>query len=339
MTGSCTASLLAWSCVIASLGAPPARAGDRTCPTMIVEADAGIRARWPDAPGDIRAAFDDHDNVDPCARVQLTLSGGSIAVKVILPDGRSAARTVFQRQDVVPTLQALLLVPRSPAAATPPALQPATPPARMMDARAVPAAASPVLAARRAPVALPADGPASRLAIEFSIVAGARIGDGQTGRGFGAQSLLDIAGWLVGFEGRLDAYQPMDGGPSTGALGLALLGGRRFRFGTRALDLVGGPAVAHEGGSMSVAQRAPSAPVLVMERRAENLPRLRLGARLNFGARSVFRTFVGVDGDFGRQGDDVEAPINVSAGRLPIDPGRLPAWTVGLVLGATVGSL
>jgi hypothetical protein len=342
MTGPCAASLLAWSCVVAAFGAAPARAGDRTCPAMVVEADAGILARWPDAPGEIRAAFDDHDDVDACARVQLTLSGGSIAVKVVLPDGRSAARTVSQRQDVVPTLQALLLVPRRPATARPPALQPsrpATPPARMMDAPKVPAATASVLAVRRAPVALPADGPVSRLAIEFSIVAGACIGDGQAGGGFGAQSLLDIAGWLVGFEGRLDAYQPMDGGPSAGALGLALLGGRRFRFGTRALDLVAGPAVAHEGGSMSVSQRAPSAPVLVMERRAENLPRLRLGARLNFGARSVFRTFVGLDGDFGRQGDDVEAPANLSAGRPPIDLGRLPAWTVGLVLGATVGSL
>jgi hypothetical protein len=339
------ASLSALSGVIAALAAAPAVAADRPCPPMVVEADAGIRARWPDARRDIRAAFDDRDDIDTCARIELTLTGGAIAVKVALPDGRSATRTVLLRQDVVTTLQALLLVPRPPAPVTPATpvapepSRPLTPPARTVGAREVPAPASSVLAARRAPVSLPVDGPGGGLAVELSIGVGARIGDGQTGGGFAVLSFLDLAGWLVGFEGRVDSYQPMTGGPAAGALGLALLGGRRFRFGTLALDLVGGPAIVHEGGSMSVSQRAPGEPVLVMERRDENLPRLRLGARLNFRARSVFRTFVGLDGDFGEQRDDVNVQVNAPAGRLPIDQGRLPAWTLGLVLGATVGTL
>jgi hypothetical protein len=341
----CTASLPALSGAVALLGAAPARAADRTCPPMVVQADAAIRARWPDVPAAIRAAFADRADVDACARVELSLAGRAIAIKVVLPDGRSAARTAPQKQDVVPTLQALLLVPRRPSPPAPVAPSapapplPALPSPRTVGARDPRVPASSELVARRAPVSLPADGPARGLAVELSIAAGARFGDGQTGAGFAALSFLDISGWLLGFEARVDGYQPVAGGESARALGLALLGGRRFRFGTLALDLIGGPAVAHEGGSMSATQHAPSEPVIVMREREENAFRLRFGARLNFRARSVFRTFVGLDGDVGQSRSDVDVVINSAPGYLPGDQGRMPGWTLGLSIGATVGTL
>jgi hypothetical protein len=57
--------------------------------------------------------------------------------------------------------------------------------------------------------------------------------------------------------------------------------------------------------------------------------RLLLGARLGFSPRSVFRTFVGIDGEVGptqASNDDVSASA------------RLPSFSVGLALGATVGT-
>ena len=42
------------------------------------------------------------------------------------------------------------------------------------------------------------------------------------------------------------------------------------------------------------------------------------------------RTFVGVDGEFGQR----RAP----GAELPLDAPRLPRWTVGITLGATVGT-
>jgi hypothetical protein len=56
---------------------------------------------------------------------------------------------------------------------------------------------------------------------------------------------------------------------------------------------------------------------------------LLLGARFGFSPRSVFRTFVGVDGAVGPRRVDNDAN-SASA--------RLPAFSLGLALGATVGT-
>jgi hypothetical protein len=59
--------------------------------------------------------------------------------------------------------------------------------------------------------------------------------------------------------------------------------------------------------------------------------RLRLGGRLTFRARSMVRTFVGVDGEVGEVGPIGPAPFGETHG--------LPAWIFGLAVGATVGTL
>jgi len=318
------------------LAAPAARAGDPACPGIAIEADAGVGARWPGMPERLRAAFDGREDVDGCARVKLTRQRASIAVEVILPDGRFAARSVAGPEDLVPTLEALLLVPElpPPAEAAP---QPPTAPAAAVAATApAPATRSPVASARVSPAAAdrgaPAESPAGQEAsgvrVELSLGTAARIGDGQAGGGVAARSLVEIAGWLAGFEGRIDGYQGVSGAAPTGALELALLAGRRLRLGTLALDLIAGGGLALQGNTKSVTQAGSGAPpVTTSTSRAD--PRLILGARLHFRALSTLRTFVGVEGDLGRT-----HPAADRASDLP----PVPAWTVGLAFGVTVGT-
>jgi hypothetical protein len=311
------------SALLGAPGADPARAADRPCPPMAVETDAQVRARWPGLPGRIREAFDARADIDRCARVTLTMSHAAIVVRVVLLDGRSASRAVSRRDDVVPTLSALLLVPRDDQ--PPPEGSPEPGPGRSAE-REVAASARLPSRERASAARLPAPEP-GRLGIELSVAAGARIGDGQASVGLGALSFVDVAGWLFGFAGRVDVYRGLGGGQPGGALELAVLGGRRFRSGTLALDLTVGPALALRGPPTSATQAGTSDPIA--ESAGGNVPRLLLGARLGFGARSVVRTFAGIEADLGPAGAATEPP---GAG------GRLPVWTAGLVLGAGVGS-
>jgi hypothetical protein len=329
------ASSCIFSGALAAFGASRAFAADPPCSPIALEVDASARARWPALPGQVRQAFEARTDIDACARIEVTMNEGSIAVSVTLPDGRSASRQVWRREDVLPTLEALLLVPRPAAAvglgmeASAPSI-PASAATQIVQAKAIPV--DPVHVAvperdemetRRAPY------PPSRLRIELSVLTDARIGDGQTSVGLGALSLLDIGGWLVGFEGRADRDQRIGGGyGAEAALELAALGGRRFRFQNLALDFVGGPAVAlrgpRTGGTSVTPGGSPSS-----QSSSGTVPRALLGTHLIFGARSSFRTFMGVDGEFG----PADAPGDNPSGEF-----RLPVWTVGLALGATVGT-
>jgi hypothetical protein len=168
----------------------------------------------------------------------------------------------------------------------------------------------------------------SRFRIELSLATGARVGDGQAGIGLGAFSFLEVSGWLAGFAGRMDRYAKLSGSPpdGAGALELALLGGRRFRFANCALDLVAGPAAALLGTTTVETQTATTHTIASSSGR---VPRLVLGARTSFNASAMVHTFVGVDGSFG--------PGRMDGSPVPEGP-RLPVWTVGLLLGATVGT-
>lgn len=314
-----------------------ARAAQRGCPGMMVEPDAAFREHWPDLIERIESELSTRTDVDACARVDLRLEGdGVMTVSVTLTDGRAASRGVREREDVIPTLQALLLVPdRAPA---------------------VPAAASPPTpaAAHRASFIdetgrTERDGPsattaARSLGVELSLVTGARMGDGQLGIGAGAISFLELEGWLIGFEGRADSYRAIGRGDPETALELAILAGRRFDLGSMALDLSAGPALALKGFDSSeeevramrelpanatntetIAEMRP--PVQPSDPRSGPVPRLLLGARLGFSPRSVFRTFVGIDGEVGSR----LASSDPSAARLP-------RYSLGFSLGATLGT-
>jgi hypothetical protein len=260
--------------------------------------------------------------VDDCARAELRATeGNAILVTVALPDGRTASRRVERSEDVIPALQALLLVPAPPPPARV-ATTPQRPTAPSSPLRGAPRTESDLHQLSVSPVA------ERRLGFELSLLAGARAGDGQLGAGVGVMSLLESSGWLLGFLGRVDQYQPFAGGGGEMALALGLLGGRRLDFGGVALDVTAGPAVATRGIAISetevveVDAMAPPPPPPEAEPGPE--PRLLVGARLGFTPRSVFRTFIGLDGELGPS--------------LSTSKDELPGFAAGVVFGATVGT-
>jgi hypothetical protein len=326
-----------------ALFSPLARASDPECSQVAVQADTGVRGRWPDLPEAVQRAFHGRDDIDACATVALGLLDSAIAVDVRLPDGRSAARQGLAREDVLPTVEALLLLPQRDEQTAARAPIPESPPPRSASRSAAPSpAAAPRAAAVRVhhsrplPVAADPGAPdrsprdsSDRVGLELSLAVGARMGDRQTSAGIAAFSFLDLDGWLAGFEGRIDRYRSDDSGSDAGALELAALGGRRLRFSTLSLDLTVGPALVHQGTATEVHEVSPGGP-RTSESSSSTVLRLLCGARLNFATRSTLRTFVGIDGTAG--------PDRAPGAERPADAPRLPHWTAGVTLGATVGT-
>ena len=318
---------VAWACPL------PSRASDAACPPVPVETDRLVNARWPSLPGRVGAALEGRRDIDNCARITIRLDTRAIAapaivLEVVLRDGRSTSRSVSRAEDVIPILEALLLLP---------AVDTSLPGAGPVSAAVQPARAATLGSARGpATVEFAAVEPAAptmqpgRLGIEFSIAAGARIGDGQAGVGVAARTSFDLGGWLLGFEGAADHYQGIESGSSAAVLKLAVLAGRRFRLGSMALDLTAGPAVAMNGfGNKVAVQAGTGASVGLPPPESDGLQkRLACGARLTFRGGSV-RTFAGVEGELALEKSPT-AP-------MAVEP-RLPGWTAGLIVGATVGT-
>jgi hypothetical protein len=314
---------------------------ERGCPGVMIGADPDFRARFPDLLEDLQRQLAARSDLDPCARVDVRSEGDAVVtLTVTLPDGRAASRSVTRRDDIIPTLQALLLVPARTSAAlvaAPSTASPPTPAATPLPSHRLRLRANLNRLHDDAP---PLAHPARTLGVELSVLTGARMGDGQIGVGAGMLGFLEVHGWLLGFEGRADVYRPLLMGDPETALELALLAGRRFDFGGLALDLSAGPAVAMKGLAFSQSRSAevmamgtnsppPPPPPAESDPSSGPVPRLLLGARFGFSPRSVFRTFIGVDGAVGPRRVDENA-TNASA--------RLPAFSLGLSLGATVGT-
>lgn len=303
------------------------------CGPLAIEADPRVLARWPDLPERVRSTFDHREDIDACARVKVALRA-RFHVEVTLPDGRVAERVVPHVEDVVPVLEALLVVPASkeigaseadvaaPPSSEPPPVAP-SPPAFVPPREAKPAAPDGAPERDTSGDERPRKG-RRPVGIELSALAGARTGGGPVGLGAGLLGFADVSGWLVGLGGRADHYASVD--VSMTAFTLAALGGHRFRWGDdTAIDLVAGPALlVLDSGEARERVRAngPQPP-----RTEEPLGSVRIvtGARLHFRMRSSFRTFVGVDGELG--------PSAVG----PPSHG-LPVATIGVALGATVGA-
>jgi hypothetical protein len=245
-------------------------------------------------------------------------------------------------EDVVPMLQALLLIPEHVVAPEILARSPATGSTNGLS-RARPRAAAVYATESSDPSGSSPARRAGGLGVELSVIGGARFGDGQASYGLGAQSFIDLSGWLVGFEGRADRYHQLSGAQSQTALELGVVAGKRIRFGGVTLDVAAGPGFAIKGALASQTEVAvvsdssnqpPPAPPAPPDPRSSPepssgpVPRLLTGVHLGFSPRSVLRTFVGVDGTFG--------PTRVD-GLGPNSP-SMPRWTLGLTLGATVGT-
>lgn len=325
--------------VLVALSPGAALATDRPCSAPGLEADPGLRARYPELLPRVRDELATLEDLDTCAHIALRLQeGAAIGVEVTLPDGRAASRTAAQREDVLPTVQALLLIPARASASTTAAqvvdstpLRPA-PEARQRRTPSSRRRSTPLHLEGDAKTLVPTLEPRA-LGIELSLISGARIGDGQTSFGLGALSFLELSGWLLGGELRADRYQTLTGDSRETALELALLLGKRLQFQGGALDLTLGPAIAEKGISGSDSQIVQAGtmppPPPPREQSSGPVPRLLLGARWGFSPRSVFRTFVGIDGELGPS----SAQDSTSSAAT-----RLPLWTVGLALGATVGT-
>jgi hypothetical protein len=313
-------------------------AAEISCPGVTLAPDAAFLGRSRELLERIQREFEARADVDACARVELSVAWGEaedavFEVSVALPDGRAVSRRVARDEDVIPTLQALLLVPDRTLLPPPVHAAPSTPPAAVLTRRsAAPDTSSDTPAHHAASEAAGA----RDLGIELTVLTGARVGDGQWGVGLGARSYLEVKGWLIGFTGRVDSYQTWNEGDAQTALELGLLTGWRLAWDSVALDLTAGPAVAIKGlvGSYSEVRSVNASnpdngppPPDAAELSSGPVPRLLVNVCLGFAPRSIVRTFVGIGAEFG----PAQAADSASSTRMP-------EYTVGLALGATVGT-
>jgi len=334
-----SAKLQLWG-ILCALGPATALAAQPACPAAMIVSDQALRSRWPDLVPRVRDEVLSRDDIDACASIKLRLAADTtIRVEVALPDGRVATREALRPEDVIPVLQALLLMPE-------PLLVRAVPTHSRATDSTNPPSRPRIRAAERFTTDSPgANGPtlgsrAGGLGVELSVIGGARFGDGQASYGLGAQSFLDISGWLVGFEGRADRYHQLSGAQAQTALELGVVAGKRIRFGAVTLDVAAGPGFAIKGAlasqtevafvSDSSDQPPPPPPDAHSspEPSSGPVPRVLAGVHLGFSPRSVLRSFVGFDGTFGPARADGLGPNSPS----------MPRWTLGLTLGATVGT-
>jgi hypothetical protein len=324
--------------LVTALGARPVVAAEPArCALTVVDADATVAERWPGLPAQIRATFALRDDIDACARIQLATSGPAIVLRVALPDGRTAVRSVLRREDVMPAVEALLLLPEAgPSTTTETSGQVAS----SRSDGIVPAVRAETAISRRIsepPPASPA-AVATGVQVDFAVAVAARAGDGHMGVGLGLASFLELAHWLLGFQGQLALYwpvgaadrqQPMAGAARAVALELGLLGGRRFRSRAGTLDLAVGPALALHGTATSATQQVGTAAPAPHPGADGVFPRVVVSSRLSFGRRSAVRTFVQADGEIGETGGSSDPTTGAV---------RLPAWTIGLAVGAVLGA-
>jgi hypothetical protein len=292
--------------------AVPAAAQSDPCAGAGVEAEPGLSAAHPALVGEVRRALADREGIEPCARVELGLERSAILVGVTLADGRSATRMIADSRDVVPVVEALLLVP----AAEPEAEPTPAPAAKAVERpRPVRRILAPELTAQ--PLAVGS----SRTGIEVSLAAGVRLGDGQSSLGLGAISFLELSSWLFGLGLRADHYESSIEAYSVAEL-MALFG-HRFRVHRAAVDFVAGPALVLQADSTVEVGPAGES----RHTGTEPVPRLAFAGHVHFGPPSSLHPFVGIEGEAG--------PTTVQD---PQPSPELPAWTLGVALGASVGT-
>lgn len=329
-----------WALVVASL-ARPALGAEPSCTGVTVTAHSSVVGRWPTLVERVRSALTERTDIDRCARAHLGTSRESITLEVSLDDGRSTIRRLSSAADVVPALEALLLLPEpaepEPAEPAPAELAPATESARRPrepETKLAPLSSQarrPSMSERDA-AELPEPGVLPErdrgVGLLLSIGGGQRMGDSQTSGNLGAMALLRISSWLVGVDGRAVTYEvPVSDGIPQSATELTAVAGYRFGQGMLALDLMLGPTLVVQQDMEITVGPAPERESTTISRL---VPRLFFGSRLTLGASSVLGGFVGVEGAAGPSG----ASRN-PASHEPV----LPQWMLGFVAGVTLGIL
>jgi hypothetical protein len=299
------------------------------CPPMTVEANRALLADWPELPEQIEDRFASRRAIDPCARVRLEQRQGAIAVHVALNDGRVASRSVRHGDDVIPVLDALLLVPESPAsteAATETSPLAATE-LSTEEAFSHPPATPKDEPADRVLEPEPADTPneatdetRSRVSVELGALGDVRAGDLPSTFALGVRPMVRLWRVLLGAELRAR-------GSSEGtAAEFSALVGYRFPVGSLELDVLAGPYAEIPGDTRA---SEPAPPTMEREIRSEDGPSLYFGTHLRFAPTKTLSGFAGLEATVGVVSPD-ESGVN-----RPTDSN---VWMGGVVLGATVGT-
>lgn len=190
--------------VIAAAAPLPSRAQPATvtaqtaCKDERVQVEGALSDQWLDAVIRLCDALAKMNDVDPSARLHIAQSDADLVVGAVVADGRVAVRRVQAPEELLPTVEALVVLPaQSAETATAPAV-PAAPPA----------SPPPLVAPAPERIAAPAPSApaAQRLRIEVGAEAVGRIARAPTylSAGFELYAGLRTGAWLLALSVRFD---------------------------------------------------------------------------------------------------------------------------------------
>jgi hypothetical protein len=148
-------------------------------------------------------ALADEGGVDPSAVIDLHASAGGMRVEVTLAEGRRAEREVGTPDELVPTVEALVLLPEVTRAAPAQAAAPPSPPSAAAPPSPPPAAETPPPPS--AAVAEPAPA-ATSLELGVAITGHWSGAPGYVSSGMFVYAGARVNGWLIGLGLRWDAF-------------------------------------------------------------------------------------------------------------------------------------
>ncbi len=297
-----------------SIGARPARALAGACVDPRVRLEGEIDSKWIEPIVRVCEDLAKMPGVDSAARLRIIASGDQIIVIVTLEDGRTAVRRLQAGADLRTTVEALMTVPPSPK----------------------PEVEAPPVAIPEPPrTTLPAQEPASAAAapatttMEIGVAVSGRLANRPTYLSLGSSAYagLRVGRWLVGVSARWDAVQRP-------ARRSTLEGLAMDSFGTGFLvagRVAGSNAVALDVGATTLLLVESQSHVKDGDDRAGSATDVRLGVvgRVHLGPRAL-RFTVAVDAEISPS--RTRRTIRIDEALPP-----LPAWSIGLGLGATWG--
>src|SRR5258706_417602 len=172
--GAAALSSLGPSSSLASAGAP-------VCSGPNLSIDAPAPSRWDHAIEAIRLRLQQKLDLDHCAQIHLEPVGDEMTVRVVLPDGRHAARRVTGPEKLLEVVEALVVLPTT--------LSPADRDGEIVPPDLAPHAATPA----------PVIAPSTTLGLELGVGAEGRLSGAPAYGGFGVVTSAELAvqAWLL----------------------------------------------------------------------------------------------------------------------------------------------